>query len=347
MTEREIFERALRREPTPHPPFMVVAGHAWICQQEGITPRELMYLPDCGAQLLIDSFRKFETPVIFAGHTLGFFLIDAMGGKVNNDVVGGGAEVTEPPLKEPEDIDNYDVQKIIDDILASEDFRRHYEQVRLIKEMAGDEFLIAVGNYGPFTLASQMLGVENFMMCLMDDEDGYIEKMLHLANEVTLAFNRKMMEAGGDFIWAAEPVASGDLISQNMFEEFTLPIDTEMLKRSKEFCPYTMIHICGRTNSRVHALAESGFDCFAVDSIDMREAVANAGGKMTMLGNLNPTDIVLNLSADEVYQKSRELCESMKGEYGFILAPGCDLSPHTPLENIVAMSRAAVSTVRQ
>ena len=45
--------------------------------------------------------------------------------------------------------------------------------------------------------------------------------------------------------------------------------------------------------------------------------------------------------ADEVYRISRELCEQMKPYGGFILAPGCDLAPNIPPENLQAMARAA------
>ena len=155
-----------------------------------------------------------------------------------------------------------------------------------------------------------------------------------------MAFNQGMLEAGGDLVVCAEPVASGDLISPKMFEDYVLPINVELMERTREICPYEIVHICGNTVKRVEPLAKAGFNGFSVDSIDMEKAREDAGGRMVMIGNLNPAAILLGMDADGVYEKSRELCQAMKNQGGFILAPGCDLPPDTALENLQAMARA-------
>ena len=60
-----------------------------------------------------------------------------------------------------------------------------------------------------------------------------------------------------------------------------------------------------------------------------------------MDGDLSPAQILAARSAEEVYLISKELCQQMKPFGGFILAPGCDLAPNIPLENLQAMAKAA------
>jgi uroporphyrinogen decarboxylase len=215
-----------------------------------------------------------------------------------------------------------------------------------MRKIVGDDVVIGIGGYGAFTMASQFMGVDVFLENIMDDEDGYLDKAMHFALELNTAMNKGMVEAGADVVFIGEPVASGDLISQSMFEEFVLPISKEMIARTKEFCPHVIFHICGNTSVRIPSLVDSGISGFSVDSIDMVEACANAQQQFAMMGNLNPAGIVFGLDADGVYQKAVELCESLQGKKGFLLAPGCDLPPDTPLENIQAIARAAKSMAK-
>lgn len=100
-----------------------------------------------------------------------------------------------------------------------------------------------------------------------------------------------------------------------------------------------MLHICGDTTSRLEPLIGSGIDIFSLDSVDLKTAFEKSKGDYAIFGNLNTIDIMLNGSSDDVYKTAKARCNDAKT--GFILAPGCDLSPATPFENIQAMVNAA------
>lgn len=340
MTNREFLEKTLTFQPVPHPPFMILAGHGWICKRNGLSPLELMRLPDAGAQITVDAYRETGSVIMSGGGQLSYYPVTALGGEVNNEIVGGAPEIVRAPLKNLQDIDQFDLDQVVADLKESEDYKLSQAQIRNMRAIVGDETFIAVGGYGPFTQASQMVGMVKFMMGLADNKDGYVEKLIRFAAELIMAFNKGMLEAGGDLVVCAEPVASGDLISPKMFEDYVLPINVELMERTREICPYEIVHICGNTVKRVEPLAKAGFNGFSVDSIDMEKAREDAGGRMVMIGNLNPAAILLGMDADGVYEKSRELCQAMKNQGGFILAPGCDLPPDTALENLQAMARA-------
>ena len=59
-----------------------------------------------------------------------------------------------------------------------------------------------------------------------------------------------------------------------------------------------------------------------------------------MAGNLNPT-IIQEETPEEVYEASREVIEKYKTlPGGFMFAPGCELPPMAPVDNVRAMTRA-------
>ncbi|MBO4368383.1 MAG: hypothetical protein J5859_06690 [Clostridia bacterium] len=341
MTSREIIEKTLAFEKTPRIPFAVLAGYTWICKHNGLSTAGVLRLPDAGAKISVEAYEEMGSDLVYGGGGLAFAAISAMGGKVDNDIVGNASEILARPLSELEDIENFDLEEVKAKMLASEEYILSKKQVAAMRALVGNEKHIVVGGFGAFTIASQMMGVDNFLVSLMDDEDGYADKVLHFAAELIMEFNKGMLDAGGDAVILCEPVASGDLISQRMFEEYVLPVNREMIARTKELCPFVLVHICGDTSKRVAGVAGSGASVFSVDSIDLVKASGEAQGNMVLFGNLSPAGIVLGMSSEEVYAKSLELCEKMKGTGGFILAPGCDLAPDTPLENIQAMARAA------
>ena len=78
-----------------------------------------------------------------------------------------------------------------------------------------------------------------------------------------------------------------------------------------------------------------------MDDVDLAEAIALAGKDYAIFGNLSTFGVMLSKSPDEIYAMGRQRCELAKT--GFILAPGCDLPPDTPEENLRAMFRAAKS----
>ncbi len=210
-----------------------------------------------------------------------------------------------------------------------------------MRRIVGDETMIGGGFFGPFTMAAQMLGVEDFMVELLTGEEEDVRKVIDFAAEIVIAYLEDLTDNGLDLITVPEPAASGDLIKPADFEKIVLPADIRVMERLAPKCPNYLIHICGKTDKLVPVIAETGMSVFSVDSINMVRAQQDSAGRCALFGNLSPALVLASKTADEVYAISKALCESMKPWGGFILAPGCDLAPNIPLENLQAMARAA------
>ena len=339
MTDKERVLRTLAFEKTDHTPFAVLNGQMWIAARHGLTMASMLDLPDAGAQMLVDAYREIGTEILTSGCAAAWPMMEAMGGKVDMNVLS--AEILTRPLKSLDEIHGFDVEKVISDMKKDHYYQRTLVQMRKMREIVGGEIMIGGGFFGPFTMAAQMLGVQDFMIELIDGEEDDVRKTIDFAAEIVIAYLEDLVECGLDLITLPEPVASGDLISMAYYEDFVLPADLKVKERLAAKCPLILTHICGKTDHLVSTVAGSGFNVFSVDSIDMVKAQEDSAKRCALFGNLSPALILASKTADEVYEISRKLCEEMKPYGGFILAPGCDLSPNIPLENLQAMARAA------
>lgn len=142
-------------------------------------------------------------------------------------------------------------------------------------------------------------------------------------------------------VFIADPVASGDLISPSMFEEYALPYIKEVTGRLKKYNVPIILHICGNTQARLEPLKEAGISAFSLAAVDLKEALETARGHYAIFGNMDPFSVMQAMTSDKVYQTCRELGEIAGLEGGYVMMPGCDLPPAAPLENVQAMVRAA------
>lgn len=341
MTRKELLMKAINFEEVPRVPVSTLSGATWAVKQENMSPEELLRLPDAGAQIILDTCDKLNVDIVYGGRAIPHIILRAMGGKINNSRVGLPGEVIENPFEELEEIHNWTVEQIMENLRKDEEYQLLLKQTRIIAEKTGGERFVGVGSFGPFTTAAQLAGVNEFMMYLGDeDEEELVKEVLEFAEEVVYHLTLDFLEAGGDLVYIAEPVSSGDLISEEYFEKYSLPYLKHLNDRLAKNCPYMLLHICGKTMERISALKDSGIEIFSVDSLNLEEALRLAEQKITIMGTLSPVRVLEKESAEEIYNKSRDLVKTAGVTGGFILAPGCDLTPDTPYEHIEAMVRA-------
>lgn len=338
MTGKERFLKILAHEAPDEVAYSSGGGPMWGMTRDGLTIHDVFAQEDAGAKLMLGWYRDLHSQLISVGNLYSYAPFEVMGAEI--DYSGVMAEIKSVPFEDISDIDNYDVNDVIEKMRANEHFKQMIKQVQETKKLVSEDEVIAVGLYAPFTFAAQLIGMEDLMAELLTDEDGYVDKLLQFCKKIVIAYTKDMLEAGGDIVYTFDPVSSGDLISLPMFEEFVEPIMTEYVKELHDLCPYVMHHICGNTQNRFAALGRIGIDAISVDSIDMVKAHEDSDGKVVLAGNLNPAGVLVEQDAETVYNKSMALCKEMKGQGGFILAPGCDPSPLIRQDRFDAMYRA-------
>ncbi len=220
------------------------------------------------------------------------------------------------------------------------------EAVRLLRRHFGDEIYIR-GNCDqcPFTLAALVRGIDQWMMDLADPSaEPLIRSLLDYCSGVTMQFIRLMAETGAHMTSNGDSVAGPELISPALFRRYALPYDSRIAAESHRLgLPY-VLHICGNTNAILGDMLETGADGLELDyKTDAALARRLLSGRVTFIGNIDPSGVLALGSRALVERKTRELLELFADTPRFILNAGCAIPPTTPPENLRSMIRTARS----
>ncbi|MGD2158153.1 MAG: uroporphyrinogen decarboxylase family protein, partial [Anaerolineales bacterium] len=140
--------------------------------------------------------------------------------------------------------------------------------------------------------------------------------------EVSVLFGIAQIRAGADILCIADH-ATGDLVGPWTYRDFLLEYHKEL--SLKLGCP-TVLHICGDTLDRLDYICDSGFDAFHFDSkVDAKSAVNKAAGRISLIGNINNTEILLNGSEDQVVEQTQYALEAGVQ----VIGPECAIPLHT------------------
>lgn len=338
MTSKERIDAVLAHKPVDRTPFCLVDGGAWVAKKENISYRNLYAMEDGGASLIVKWHDEFETDIISSVSGVFTACLNAFGCPINLDNIGRpvdtGAAFTNPA----EEIPKLDKSTIREKLLANEFVQNMLRQCKNIKELVGDRKYLLGDIAGPFTMAAVMVGTQDFIM-LMIDEPELVEQLIDFTTSVSAEMFHLLHENGCDIALPAEPVSSGNLISQAMFEDWALPALKNLKDKLSEY-KYFFTHICGASGARASALNSIGVNAFSADyMVDLDKALNDCEGKMVMMGNINPAGVLLSGTAEETYAEACERIKTANGR-GHILATGCDMGSDTPLENVKMLVKA-------
>ena len=204
----------------------------------------------------------------------------------------------------------------------------------ILRSTIGDKTPMIVGVEGPFTLAGHLIGVEKLMgWCIINPKK--IEEILEVTTEAIIKYANHILKAGSDIMCISDPLASLDLISPTHFRDFVKPCLKEI---AENVGGINIIHICGDVTNILADMAECGFDGLSIEEgVDIEKARSIVGENVVLIGNISTKQ---TLAFGKPEQVKNDAINALKAGVD-VLAPGCGLSPLTPLNNIVAMVQTA------
>ena len=322
-------------QPEPVPASWL-GGGIWTINHRGHTFTSLIGRPKDMARALVDTYERTGNPIVFVGSGYNIFQLAPFGAKIQFRVVGH-LDLAEPLVRDADELDGFDVNA-----LAREPaIRTVWEAARLTAAEIGDETLVAATAWGPFNLASHILGIEPLTRGLYKNPR-QVEKAIAFATRVIKKFYEPLLaDKLVPLISLADTIA-GDHLSRAHFTHFVLPYLQDIISWAKAQDVLVLLHVCGALQDKLDLLAETGANCVSLDSrVNLKRAKELFAGKVCVAGNLDPVGVLDHLTAKEVEAAAREcLLEGAPGG-GFILMPGCDLPPTVPLDNVRAMLRTA------
>lgn len=198
-----------------------------------------------------------------------------------------------------------------------------------------------IGNIdqSPFSLAAELRGIKSFMKDLKQDPK-FATDLLEICSKTVMTYGKAMAKKGVDVLNTGDSIAQ--TIGPDHYREFALPYEKKVFRELKEVTglPITL-HICGDTTKLLDHVPESGADGFEVDhAVDLGKAFEKIGDKMCVIGNVDPIEVLLNKSPEEIKTRVKSILNKYGEKDGFVLASGCGIAPENPTENIEAMINA-------
>jgi uroporphyrinogen decarboxylase len=334
MTPKEAIFEAFELKSAGRVPATVFGGGVWTIRHWGKQFGEMIADPQAYAELLIKTNEELRSPIVYVGSGYNNYLAAAVGGKIKERPLGA-PDLEAPLVKESADeIIGTDVTVIENDRVI----QNIREAARLVAKAIGDEVVVTVTAWGPFTLAGQMYGVEPMMKATLKKKQE-VHKMMDFAVRLVKQFYKPLVEEKViPMISIADPTGSGDLISDRVFREFSLPQLQPLIGWAKEHGVYTWLHICGNTTDKLASIAETGASCFSLDyKVNLATAKEKVGGQIALAGNIDPVSILNQKGPDDVRAAGRACIEAASAGGGFVLTSGCDLPPTISVDNIRAM----------
>ena len=204
------------------------------------------------------------------------------------------------------------------------------EAIKLMKKDVGSE--TAIGSYvlGPFTLAGQVMELNDLLKLSFKKPDK-VGKLLDQLAEVSIQVAGQYEKAGVDYITVREMGATSDVLSPRVFKSLILPYLKKIFATIK--VP-SVLHICGKTNDIVPFMAESGARAISVDQKnDVAETRKKLGPKAIIFGNYDPYNVLVSGTPDLVRQTMKKCMDDGVSA----VWPGCDIWPTVPADNFKTM----------
>lgn len=229
----------------------------------------------------------------------------------------------------------------------------YLEAVDIIKKNVGGKAVVRGAGTGPFSLASHLLGTERFLMELImadgepdGEEAKALRHLLDLTSDALIAFGKAMLLAGADIVQAGDSLASIDVISPGMYKKWAYPYEKKFfdamknVEIDKEHA--TLLHICGNITPVLTDMADTGAGILELDyKVDLAEAKKMVGHRVCLMGNLNPSEVLLRGTPEIVAEEAQKCIHAAGKGGGYILGSGCELAYFTPLDNVKAMIETA------
>lgn len=333
---RDIVLKTLEGRKAERTPVALVGGGMWSAYNYGATLGELSTDPLRMSDMLVDMAKRIQSDIVYAGSGYPSYPVAALGGKIKfRDI--GAPDIEEPVVYNEDDLMSLDISRITSDKVIN----TLYEAFMTASSKIGDEYIVTMTAWAPFTLGARFTGEEAMLKALLKRPE-FARRVLGFAVDLLIRFYEPLINRGLlEVILLGDPTASGDLISKKQYEEFALPYLREFTEWARRKGVHTILHICGNTTDRLELFPLADISCVSLDhKTDMRRAREVLAGRLCFAGNVDPVRILLLGSPGQVGKECLRVMEAAGTDSGFLLMPGCDIPPTVTFENIRAFMQA-------
>jgi len=334
----ETFKRAARLEKLEKIPMALIIDSPWIPGYLGISHMDYYLDPELWFQSNLKIMEEFAEIIFVPSWWMEYGMAaepSVLGTKIKFWPDNTPSEYH--TLYRLEDIDQFPEYEVEADAFAAMTLHRIKMQRQRILD-AGYILPMATSR-GPLCTAGFVRGTTEFMTDLIDNPKG-AHRLIDLCTNVVIDWLKAQAKALGDTvesIFILDDIVG--FVDETHYQEFAHPY----LKRICDAFPKDWVkvyHNDADVQACLDHLPEAGFQVLNWGKqTEIAEVKARVGDRMCLMGNVNPLEIGVRGTPEEVYNATLDVLEDSGGT-GIILSVGGGTSPGMPGDNIRAMLKA-------
>lgn len=334
----DVFKRAARLEKLDKVPMALIIDSPWIPGYLGLSHLDYYLDPEVWFQSNLRIHSEFPDVIFVPSWWMEYGMAaepSALGAKIkfwDDNTPSECQRLTR--IEDVDDLGDYDVRH--DSFMGLTLHRMGMARQRILDQ---GEIQPIVTARGPLCTAAFVRGTTEFMMDLVEAPQ-QAHRLIDLCTRLVIDWLKAQAEVLGDGVegvFLLDDIVG--FISEPHYQEFAHPY----LKRICEAFPADWIKIY-HNDANVNACLEHLPDCgFHVlnwgKQLDIAEVKARVGDRLCLLGNVNPLEVGVRGTPEQVHQATLDVLGKSGGE-GLILSLGGGVSPGMPGANIQAMLQA-------
>jgi uroporphyrinogen-III decarboxylase len=334
----DVFKRAARLEKLDQIPMALIVDSPWIPGYLGIQHMDYFLDPELWFQSNLKINKEFSDVIFVPSWWMEYGMAaepSALGSKIKFWQDNTPSEYH--TLYHIEDIENWPDYEVESDAFMGMTLHRMKMQKQRILDLG--EVLPFVTSRGPLCTAGFVRSTTDFMIDIVEKPE-WAHKLLDRCTNLIIDWLKaqaKIIGPSVEGIFILDDIVG--FINEEHYKEFAHPY----LKRICDAFPKDWVklyHNDAEIDACLNYLPDAGFNVLNWGKkTDIAEVKERVGKRMCLMGNVNPLEIGVRGTPEEVREATLEVLEKSEGE-GIILSVGGGTSPGMPKQNIMAMLEA-------
>jgi MtaA/CmuA family methyltransferase len=333
-----MFKRAARLEKLERVPMALIVDSPWIPGYLGVSHADYYLDPELWFQSNLRIYREFPEIIFVPSWWMEYGMAaepSALGVKMKFwQKNTPGVQHTLNRIEDIEQFPHCDVET--DSFMGLTLHRIRMARQRVLDE---GEILPLVTSRGPLTTAGFVRNTTDFMIDIIEKPD-WAHRLIGMCTDLIIDWLNAQHRAMGDTvegIFILDDVVG--FLNEKHYMEFAHPY----LKKICDSFPKEWIkvyHNDADIRACLNHIPECGFNVLNWGTKpDVAEVQARVGGRLCLMGNVNPLEPGVRGTPEDVATATLEVLDKTRGQ-GIILSLGGGVSPGMPGQNIQAMVEA-------
>ena len=332
------FVAAIDREEIDHIPVALIGTNRFFAHINQCELDDLFFYPQKMVDVQIQSLKRLPDITFIPGFwpDFGVGILSALGCKVvwQKNMM---PQISEHIL---EDVDSFSKLKIpnpkTDGMMAW-----YLKTLSLFMERKDEveDCSHFIWSFGPGELATYLCGATNFLIHL-SDHPSEMRVLLERVTDVIIVWLNAQLDVNkqANAILLTDDISG--MMSKRFYDTFLLPCHQKVRDAFPGFI--YVLHNDTKSDHLMESLPATGINVFNLGkTTDLAHAKASISKEISLMGNVDPLDLMINGMPEDVYQNAANCLAIFDRRDGFILSVGGGMNDGTKLENIQALLQAA------